>query len=491
MGLDRRAVENQLKRFAGGPKYLKLNRPCVPGDGIIQITGGQRKKLIEQFETQAGKHQLLKFVPASGAASRMFAGWFAAAKQGGFGSESADRAFLRQLKKMPFASLIEKNPAARGYAKKKDVSGLLNYLLQAGGLNLGSLPKALILFHKYPEGNVRAALEEHLVEAGAYLADSQGVCRLHFTLSEEHIAKVTAKIKDVQDRYEKMFQVRMEVSYSVQSSATNMIAIDEQGVPVRDDDGGLVFRPGGHGALLQNLAALDADLIFVKNIDNLVRQNYLVKIMPYKKALGGLALRVQTSIFAMLRELENSRISNAQISVFEEYCRQTLHASFPGDFDNWPFTKKKKRLFSVLNRPLRICAVVKNEGEPGGGPFWVEEKDFGQTLQIVEHAQIDPDNEEQQNIWRQASYFNPVDMVCCARNYKGEKFDLEKYVNRNAYLISAKTEKGRKLLCQEMPGLWNGAMACWNTVFVEMPLAVFNPVKTVDDLLRLRHAGRG
>jgi hypothetical protein len=487
LGLTKRDVEKQLAVYSRGPSYLKLNRPCRPGDGILAVTPTQRKKLIRQFEAEAGSHQLMKFVPASGAASRMFAHWFSASREGTFGDESADRTFCHHLKKMPFVSLIERNPTARLHLEKKNITAVLDYILSAQGLHYGWLPKALIHFHAYPESEIRTALEEQIVEAASYIRDQQGFCRLHVTLSEEHIKKVEAKLREVKRKLENQFQVRLKVDHSVQSASTNIIAVNKDKTPFRNGDGCLVFRPGGHGALLKNLAALDADYIFVKNIDNIVPQNLLKNILPYKKMMGGLALQMQQMTFAILRELESSSVSSEKMDEYADFCRQMLHRVFPEDFPHVSPAQKKKKLFSILNRPLRVCGMVRNVGEPGGGPFWVDEADATQSLQIVESAHVNPDNPCQQSVWRDSEFFNPVDMVCCIRNYRGEKFDLQKYVNRDAYLISAKTEKGRNLLAQELPGLWNGSMAYWNTVFVELPLAVFNPVKTVDDLLRPQH----
>ncbi len=487
LGLTRRDAAKQLAVYSRGPSYLKLNRPCTLGDGILSVTPAQRKKLVHQFETEAGEHRSMKFVPASGAASRMFAHWFSAARQGSFGDDSADRAFCRDLKKMPFVSLLEQDQVARHHLQQQNISGLLDHILSAEGLHYGWLPKALIHFHAYPLGEIRTALEEHLVEAASYVRDKKGICRMHVTLSEEHIEKVTAKLMEVKSKFENQFQVRMKVDHSIQSPATNIIAVNEDGTPFRDSDGRLVFRPGGHGALLQNLAALDADFIFVKNIDNIVPHNLLEKILPYKKMLGGLALQIQQTIFTILREMEKGKILSERLDEYADCCRQKLSCVFPSDFQLLSLTQKKKKLISILNRPLRICGMVRNVGEPGGGPFWVDEADATQSLQIVESAHVNANDPGQQAVWRNSEFFNPVDMVCCIRDYRGEKFDLEKYVNRDAYLISSKTEKGRKLLAQELPGLWNGSMADWNTVFVELPLAVFNPVKTVDDLLRPQH----
>ncbi len=491
LGLTTRDVEKQLMVYAKGPSYLKLDRPCMPGDGILPIKSAQRRKLIAKYEAEAAGYKLLKFIPASGAASRMFASWFSAAEKGSFGDRQSDRLFLMDLKRMPFFSMIKQDRTAGRYLQQKNISSLLEYILTDEGLHYGWLPKALIHFHAYYEGNIRTALEEHLVEAASYICDADRRCRLHVTLSEEHIEKVKAKIREVKSKYDDQFQVRIKIDHSVQSPSTNIIAVNEDLTPFRDSAGCLVFRPGGHGALLQNLESLDADFIFVKNIDNIVPDNYLNKILPYKKMLGGLALSIQQNIFAMLREMNKSRVAAEEIDSCSAFCHKTLNVVFPPDYDRMTPSQKKKKIISFLNRPLRVCGMVRNEGEPGGGPFWVDQKDGTQSLQIVESGHVNMKDSGQKNIWHGAKYFNPVDMVCCIKNYRGEKFDLNKFVDREAYLISAKTEKGRNLLAQELPGLWNGSMAYWNTVFVELPLAVFNPVKTVYDLLRPQHtAGR-
>jgi hypothetical protein len=266
-----------------------------------------------------------------------------------------------------------------------------------------------------------------------------------------------------------------------------MLAVDENNVPLRDAAGNLIFRPGGHGALLKNLQSLDADFIFIKNIDNVVPENNLKKILPYKKMLGGLALQIQQEIFAVLRKMEDEEIGPGQISEIKNYCSRRLNIIFPRSLSKQSLKRQINIIFSSLDRPLRICAIVRNEGEPGGAPFWVEERDGNQTLQIVESGHVDKSDRKQMTMWSTAQYFNPVDMVCCTKNYKGKKFNLDNYVNNDAYLITIKNEKGRSLKALELPGLWNGAMAYWNTVFVELPIIVFNPVKTVNDLLRPEH----
>lgn len=489
LGLMPADVHKQMEIYRRGSTYLKLIRPCTPNDGIQSCGAARKNHLIKLYDSEAPRFKILKFVPASGAASRMFAAWFTAAEQGSFGDAGRDRSFFADLNKMPFFSMLQKDARARRLLKQKNVKAVLNHILLSDGLHFGWLPKALIPFHAYQGGKVRTALEEHLEEAASFITDNRGICRLHLTISTEHTKAVKALLKSIVPQYEKRCHVRFKIDLSVQSPATNIVAADEQNSPFRDDDGHLVFRPGGHGALLKNLQELNADLIFIKNIDNIAPDSMQKKILPYKKMLGGLALQLRQAVFTMLRHLETDQLSVRELQVITDLCRSEFYMSFPGGFAKLPKTQKKQYLFSRLNRPLRICGMVRNEGEPGGGPFWVLENDKSQTLQIVEAAHVDYCQTTQKEIWSQASYFNPVEMVCCTKNYLGEKFDLTGYVNQDAYLISLKTEKGRRLQAQEMPGLWNGGMAYWNTVFVELPLAVFNPVKTVYDLLRPRHRG--
>jgi hypothetical protein len=443
-------------------------------------------ELIKLYEREAGKFRLLKFVPASGAASRMFAEWFSALEDGGFDTPALNPSFLRNVKKYPFYSLIKQNKSASEFIEQKNIKSLLDYILSSKGLNFGWLPKALIPFHLYSAGEARTALEEHLFEAAQYICGAGDVCHMHFTISQEHKKDIAEKIKAVKSEYENLCRVKYKISLSVQSSSTNMLAVDENNLPLRDTSGNLIFRPGGHGALLTNLQNLDADFIFIKNIDNIVPEKLLKKILPYKKMLGGLALRIQQEIFALLRLMENDEIDSWQIEEIKNYCSR-INIIFPRSMSRQSLKQQKQIIFSSLNRPLRVCAIVKNEGEPGGAPFWVEERDGSQTLQIVESGHVDKNNPKQMAVWSAAQYFNPVDLVCCTKNYRGKKFNLDRYVNPGAYLITRKNEKGRSLKALESPGLWNGGMAYWNTVFVELPIIVFNPVKTVNDLLRTEH----
>lgn len=480
-------VEKQLACFRRGPDYLKLNRACVVKDGIVANTPAQRKKLIDLYESEAVRYKLIKFVPAAGAASRMFAGWFSALDTGSFGSRELDRKFFRDLKKLPFFPLITGNKIGKELLWNKNIKDLLKFILGKDGLNYGNLPKALIPFHKYQTGKLRTALEEHLLEASGYVAGTKNISHLHFTISSEYRQEIAKYLKKLIAQHEGDCREKYEITLSEQAVSTNIIAVDETNLPLRDAKGELVLRPGGHGTLLSNLNNLDADFIFVRNIDNIVPEHLSEKHLPFRKMLGGLAIKIQKQNFAFLRALDAGQPDSSGIDKITEYCLKTLNIVFPKGFAGQTKKKKIQTLFSLLNRPLRICGVVKNDGEPGGGPFWVEESDGTQTLQIVEGGHVDKRNPEQSAIWSRAQYFNPVDMVCCIKNYRGEKFILDNYINKKAYLITNKNEKGLKFKALEAPGLWNGSMAYWNTIFVELPLKVFNPVKTVYDLLRLEH----
>jgi len=479
-----RLVRKQILLYKNKSKTLRLNRECKVGDGIYKITSSQNKKIIQYYEQSQKKNKIVKFVPASGAASRMFSYWHNLAQQKEPVTLYDKNVFFRDLKKMPFYPLIKNDERARQLIINNNIKELLSFMLSDEGLNLTDRPKALVLFHRYSDTDMRTPLEEHLYEAGKYC---KNICSVHFTISLEHRKSINEIIMAVKKRYEKQHNVQYKIHLSYQSSATNIIAVDYDNKPLRDKDGKLIFRPGGHGALLENLNTLEADLIFIKNIDNVVPEILCDKIIPYKKILGGLALQTRDQIFDILRRIEEEKIDKEQIELITEYCKDKLNIVFPPEFYISKLQKRKRIIFSLLNRPLRVCAMVRNTGEPGGGPFWVAEKNKTQTLQIVESAHVDKKSASQMKIWSQALYFNPVDIACCTKNYQGKIFDLKKYVNKDTYLITSKTEKGRKIKVQELPGLWNGSMHSWNTIFVELPLITFNPVKTVYDLLRPQH----
>ena len=487
-GLTADDVEKQMAMYRRGSNFLKLNRSCTINDGIISVNKNQRDKLIRLYENENGKFKIIKFVPASGAASRMFAEWFLALEVGEFNSPALNKSFLRNLQKYPFYHLLKQSKNVSKLIEQKDIKGILDYVLKDRGLNFGWLPKALIPFHRYSTKEVRTALEEHLFEAAQYVRSGKDVCSLHFTVSQEHKNNITKKITVVKARYEKLCRVKYQISLSIQSPSTNTLAVDENNDPLCDIDGNMIFRPGGHGALLKNLQGLDADFIFVKNIDNVATEKVLRKILPYKKMLGGLAIKIQEEVFTVLHMLAEEKIDTRQIDQIKNYCIRRLNIIFPHNLSKHTLQNQVKIIYSLMDRPLRVCAVVRNEGEPGGAPFWIEERDGSQNLQIVESGHVNKNDQKQVEIWSTAQYFNPVDMVCCTKNYKGKKFNLDDYVDKDAYLITVKNERGHILKALELPGLWNGGMACWNTVFVELPITVFNPVKTVNDLLRPEHS---
>lgn len=487
LGFNVRTVEKQIDLYKKGPLFLKLNRPCRIHDGIVSVTSARRKRWIDLYEKQSKQYKVMKFVPASGAASRMFGEWFSALQNSETDSSEFSQSFFKKLRKYPFYFLIRRDLKSLQFIKQKDVRKLLNFILSDQGLNFGGLPKALVPFHLYGEGNMRTALEEHILDAVQYAVGANHTCHLHFTVSGEHKRDIKKKIKALKHDYGKDYPANYKIAISCQSPSTSMLAVDENNLPARDQTGCLIFRPGGHGALLTNLNKIDADYIFIRNIDNVAPQPVWQKIVPYRKMMGGLIMKLQEEIYDSIHRLKVTHPRLSDIKKIRDFCARKLNVHFPGNFKNQLPKDKTQYLFSVLNRPLRVCGMVKNNDEPGGGPFWVEADDGSLTLQIVEHAHVDKRRKDQEHIWSDAQYFNPVDMVCSIKDYQGKKFNLSNFVDHNSYVISLKKEKGRNVRALEMPGLWNGGMAYWNTVFVELPLMVFNPVKVVDDLLRPEH----
>lgn len=481
----------QLDLFKRGTSPVTLNRPCTINDGIVTIPEADLKMITALYEADVRKGRMLKFVPASGAASRMFKDWYKCLEEGNFDSDKAGEIFITSLKRYAFFKDLGDEISRKGeeierLIEAKRVVEILEYILTSRGLNYGNLPKALLKFHSYPVGN-RTALEEHLVEAALYVKDANDLCRIHYTVSEEHKTQVKDYLFQVIEIYEKYYDVKYHLALSTQKSSTNTIAVDLDNRPFRDQQGRLVFRPGGHGALLENLNSIDGDIIFLKNIDNVVHDRLKPVTIVYKKILGGYLISLQNTIFNYMRLLNQREPGENTIAEIVLFCEEKLHIVFPPGFKNLPFPEQCAFIFKKLNRPIRVCGMVKNEGEPGGGPFWVNEEDGTQSLQIVEESQIDSSLKEQKDIWKSATHFNPVDLVCGVRDYRTKKFNLLDFVDKKAYFISQKSEKGRGLRALELPGLWNGSMAFWNTIFVEVPIDTFNPVKTINDLLRPQH----
>jgi hypothetical protein len=492
-GLSLQEVERQLAIFRQGVPPVRLNRPCRVGDGIVILPEVEHPALLAAHEAARRTVRLMKFTPASGAASRMFREWYRCLYSGGFADGEAWAAFASDLRRYAFFPDLREGIAATGrdieaLLRNREDAAILRFILTKEGLDYGSLPKALLKFHLCPEGN-RTALEEHLVEAAQYARDAGDVSRVHFTVSREHENAVRSLLSQVVPGYESRLGTVFAIGLSTQDPETDTIAVDPHLRPFRTEEGGLVFRPGGHGALLANLNTLDADVIFLKNIDNIVPDRLKAETVLWKRLLAGHLIRLQQEIFACLRLLEEGGDAECDLEGIVDFCTRRVNIVLPARFREKSPSEKRSFLFRRLNRPLRVCGMVKNEGEPGGGPFWVDDPD-GQgatTLQIVEESQIDRGDPEQRTVWSSATHFNPVDLVCGVRDYRGQKFDLPAFVDPATAAITRKSEKGRELLALERPGLWNGSMAFWNTVFVEVPIATFNPVKTVEDLLRPQH----
>ncbi len=491
-GMTVAQVERQLKEIEQGFPFLKLEAAAAVGKGITVEDGEAQEAAISKWEAykKAG-HKIVKFVPASGAASRMFKNLFAFL-DASYDEPQTDfeKEFFSNITKFAFHdALNDKCKENNG----KDIAQLVaagNYkavvanLLNKEGLSYGQLPKGLLLFHSYAEGS-RTPMEEHLVEAALY-ASSNGNAHVHFTVSHDHLELFKAKVADKKADYEKNLGVSYDISFSEQKPSTDTVAANPDNTPFRNADGSLLFRPGGHGALIENLNEIDADVVFIKNIDNVVPDRLKEDTVRWKQVIGGVLAEVQEKAFEYLRLLDSGIYNHDKVEEIIRFvqhvlcCRKTDIKELE-DGDLVPYLRGK------LNRPLRVCGVVRNVGEPGGGPFLAYNQDGTVSPQILESSQIDKDNEAYAKMFTGGTHFNPVDLVCATKNYKGEPFDLRKYVDTKTGFISSKSKNGKTLKALELPGLWNGAMSDWNTVFVEVPLTTFNPVKTVNDLLRDVH----
>ena len=504
-GISEGEVRRQLELLRNPPPRIELIRPCTVGDGIKRLPEGGHERWLELHEEAASAGRFTKFVPASGAATRMFRTLVSFWK-GGNGltldeirrrASTGDKearellTFFEGLPRFAFYDDLRDAMAADGLSLEDELAKgrvltVLEYLLGPKGLNYASLPKGLLKFHRYPEGG-RTAFEEHLVEAAYYVRDGQGICRLHFTVSPEHRRAFEELYQKVRPHYEERFGVKFEVSFSEQSPSTDTIALDSEGNLFRLSDGTLLLRPGGHGALLGNLQALGGDLVYIKNIDNVVPDHLKPPTVHWKRVLGGYLVEMERELHGYLAEMADGGGDLGQIL---EFARECFCIELPEGWEEMGDGERRTFLLEELNRPLRVCGVVPNEGEPGGGPFWVRDRDGRARLQIVEEAQIDMTSPEQREIWSRSTHFNPVDIVCSLRDFKGRPFDLERFVDPEAVIITSKSKDGRPLKALERPGLWNGAMAGWLTVFVEVPPETFNPVKVVNDLLREAHQPR-
>lgn len=485
-------VEHQLEQIERGFPFLRIKSAAAAGNGILVLDENAQNQARGEWEKykQEG-HQIVKFVPASGAASRMFKNLFAFLNADyDTPQTNFEKEFFDNFRKFAFHhALCEQCKKNEGMGVCKLIQAgkykaIVENLLGRKGLNYGQLPKGLLFFHDYEDGP-RTPMEEHLVEAALY-AESKGAANIHFTVSYNHLELFTEKVREKLDYYEEKFGVAFSVMLSEQKPSTDTIATTTDNKPFRNADGTLLFRPGGHGALIENLNDIDADVIFIKNIDNVVPDRFKEDTVKWKQTIAGVLVEAQRKVFDNLKILESGNYTHEQLEEISRFVQHDLCCQKPGiehleDADLAEYLKGK------LNRPIRVCGVVRNVGEPGGGPFEAFNEDGTISLQILESSQIDKNKEEYLKMFANGTHFNPVDLVCSTKNYKGEKFNLPDYVDHNTGFISNKSKDGRELKALELPGLWNGAMSDWNTIFVEVPLTTFNPVKTVNDLLRDVH----
>ena len=492
-GISEKQIEEQLACFVKGFPFLEITASASVERGIMVIPQEKQATYMDAWDAYLAKNKkIVKFVPASGAASRMFKNLYE------FLSASYDvpandfeKKFFNEITHFAFYDALNAVCLAN---EDKDIPALVaagNYkavvsnLLDEKGLNYGQLPKGLLLFHRSGE-TIRTAMEEHLAEGAMYAKNNAGEVNIHFTVSPEHKALFEKLVSEKKQAYEEKFSVGYDISFSVQKPSTDTVAADMDNNPFRDKNDKLLFRPGGHGALIENLNDIDADVVFVKNIDNVVPDSFKCSTVIFKKVIAGVLVTLQERIFNYLDLIETGKYSHDQVEEMIHFLQDDLCIKNPDtklleDAELILYIKNK------LLRPLRVCGMVKNVGEPGGGPFLAQNPDGTISLQILESSQIDLKDPEKKAMFEQGTHFNPVDLVCALKNHKGEKYNLPDYVDKNTGFISYKSKDGRELKALELPGLWNGAMSDWNTVFVEVPIETFNPVKTVNDLLRPEH----
>lgn len=494
-GITEETIAAQLALFQKGTPWIKLHRPCTVGDGIVGLHANEIEVLSRKYAEAVAADRVMKFVPASGAASRMFQALLQQLETvpktpDDDNEDTILKQFLTDLHRFAFYDDLETALRVEGLdiqtcVAQRQIHEILEHLLTSRGLNYAKMPKALIKFHRYA-GSCRTPLEEHIVDAVAHTLGRDHVVRLHFTISPGCEADVNGSIEEIQERY-KATGIQYHITLSHQHASTDTIAVDPDDFPFRDRHHRLLFRPGGHGALLANLQAIQADVVHLNNIDNVVHGRLKDDVYIYKRVLGGYLVTLQDQIFTHLRRLAAGQVNSSQIEQMFTFAKEHLSLHVPRELLGRSISEQSQFLFVKLNRPLRVCGVVKNLGEPGGGPFWTESPEGDLSLQIVEKSQVATSVEGQRAILNASTHFNPVDIVCGMRDYQGQPFELEAFRDPDTYFISYKTHEGRPLKALELPGLWNGAMAHWNTVFVEVPISTFNPVKTAFDLLRPEH----
>ena len=497
-GLTMQQVHAQIELIKSGMTHSKLISAATIGNGILKIEE-KKQFYIDAYESNKNKLSIIKFVPASGAATRMFKFLFEFLKTFDSSKQTLEsyseknkdvNTFINGLEQFPFYDIVRKKiaettPNYNSLSKSEQVVLFVKTMLDSQALNYSFYPKGLLPFHKY-DNKVSTAFQEHLLEATLYASSNQNAY-LHFTISEAHKDMFHKELDEVKSTLGKETKTTFHVSFSYQNKATDTIAITANNELYRNDDGSLLFRPSGHGALIENLNALNHDIIFIKNIDNMVVFEKNKAVSEYKKMLAGVLLKIQEQTFKYLHKLDDDSIEVDELNNIELFVINRLNVDLYEAFSGFDIQEKVAYLKDKLNRPLRVCGMVKNEGEPGGGPFWVKDENGKVSLQIIEFAQIDVEKKSQQKIVSKATHFNPTDLVCAVKDYKGNKFDLTKYIDPKAAFITPKSQNGTVVKALELPGLWNGSMAFWNSIFVEIPVNTFNPVKTVNDLLKPAH----
>ena len=485
-GITKEQIETQLKEFETGFPFLKLEAAAAVGNGIVAPNESERQQYVKAWEDyKAAGKRIVKFVPASGAASRMFKNMFAFVDADyDVPTTDFEKKYFNDIEKFAFYEALDavcvknEGKGIKALMAEGNYKAVAANMLKAEGLNYGQLPKGLLLFHKYADG-ARTPMEEHLVE-GALYAASNGEAHVHFTVSHEHMQLFKAKVAEKADYFAKKYGIKYDISFSEQKPSTDTVAANPDNTPFRNEDGSLLFRPGGHGALIENLNEIDADVIFIKNIDNVVPDRLKPETVEWKQVIAGVLVTLQKKAFEYLKVLD-AGATPAQIDEIAAFVSKNLCTDAKNNKVDAEYLRSK------LNRPMRVCGVVKNVGEPGGGPFLTYNQDGTVSLQILESSQIDTNNEAYMKMFTQGTHFNPVDLVCAVKDYKGKPFNLPEFVDKTTGFISSKSKAGKELKALELPGLWNGAMSNWSTVFVEVPLGTFNPVKTVNDLLREQH----
>lgn len=498
-GINIETLRAQLLIISHGIPKIALEKPAVLNDGIFPLSQAEAKECAAFFDAKKESLILKKFVPASGAATRMFK--FLTEFMANYNPENESinayinkrksgsmKVFLVGMEKFPFYEEIlgklKQNPMYEDWIRDQRHYNFIKLMLSSNAFDFASKPKAILPFHHYDDFTA-TPVYEHLRESVAYAASKNNTF-VHFTISEEHLDGFLDNIKDVKEDIEKESGVKININFSNQHKSTDTIAVDMNNMPFRDSNGSLLFRPGGHGALIENLNNLKADIVFVKNIDNVGRNN-LETVTLFKKALAGILIKLQEKIFDYLKKIDKGTFTEEEIKEIFTFAAEELFIDIPEDVSKYTPANKIEYLAKILNRPIRVCGMVRNEGEPGGGPFWVKSAKGKLSLQIVESSQMDLSNKLQEEICSKSTHFNPVDLVCGLKNYKGEYFDLTKFVDSNTGFIVHKHRFGKEIKSYELPGLWNGAMAKWITIFVEVPLDTFNPVKNVNDLLKPAH----